>query len=148
MTKFECLYSPNPCLMDLGCPLLRGSSARRLRRCAATVEASFITRTIDLHVVYIQHTALDLFACHQPINNHKHHRFLPEETIIFMAVNVYHLSCFQIKRQKNFYCAKHQSKILCHFIGCTNTFNYRILILYFSSQPTVSLHKAKTTEKD
>ena len=26
-----------PVLMDLGCPLLRGSSDRRLRRCAATL---------------------------------------------------------------------------------------------------------------
>ena len=34
--KFECFYSFNPCLMDLGCRLLRGSSDRRLRRCAAT----------------------------------------------------------------------------------------------------------------
>ena len=36
MNKFECLYSFNLCSMDLGCPLLRGSSDRRLRRCAAT----------------------------------------------------------------------------------------------------------------
>ena len=36
MSKFECLYSFNLCSMDLGCPLLRGSSDRRLRRCAAT----------------------------------------------------------------------------------------------------------------
>ena len=37
MSKYECFYSSNPCLMDLGCPLLRGSSDRRLRRCAATL---------------------------------------------------------------------------------------------------------------
>ena len=36
MSTFDCLYSSNPCLMDLGCPLLRGSSDRRLRRGAAT----------------------------------------------------------------------------------------------------------------
>ena len=36
MSTFDCLYSFNPCLMGLGCPLLRGSSDRRLRRCAAT----------------------------------------------------------------------------------------------------------------
>ena len=37
MSPFDCLYSFNPCLMDLGCPLLRRSSDRRLRRRAATV---------------------------------------------------------------------------------------------------------------
>ena len=37
MSKFECLYSFNLCSMDLGCPLLRGSSDRSLRRCAATL---------------------------------------------------------------------------------------------------------------
>ena len=36
MSTFDCLYSFNLCLMDLGCPFLRGSSDRRLRRCAAT----------------------------------------------------------------------------------------------------------------
>ena len=37
MSTFDCLYSFNLCLMGLGCPLLRGSSDRRLRRCAATI---------------------------------------------------------------------------------------------------------------
>ena len=37
VSKFECFYSSNPCLMDLGCPLLNGSSDRRLRTCAATL---------------------------------------------------------------------------------------------------------------
>ena len=36
MGTFDCLYSFNLCLVGLGCPLLRGSSDRRLRRCAAT----------------------------------------------------------------------------------------------------------------
>ena len=36
MSTFDCLYSFNLCLMVLGCPLLMGSSDRRLRRCAAT----------------------------------------------------------------------------------------------------------------
>ena len=35
--SLKCLYSFNLCLMDLGCPLLRGSSDRRRRRCAATL---------------------------------------------------------------------------------------------------------------
>ena len=30
-------YGSNSCLLDLGCPLLRGLSDRRLRRRAATV---------------------------------------------------------------------------------------------------------------
>ena len=38
--KFECFYSFISFLMDLGCPLLRGSSDRRLRRCAATLPPS------------------------------------------------------------------------------------------------------------
>ena len=37
MSTFDCLYSFNLCLMVLGCPLLRGSSDRRLRKCAATL---------------------------------------------------------------------------------------------------------------
>ena len=37
MSTFDCLYSFNLCLMGLGCPLLRGSSGRRHRRCAATL---------------------------------------------------------------------------------------------------------------
>ena len=37
MSPFDCLYSFILCLMGLGCPLLRGSSDRRLRRCAATL---------------------------------------------------------------------------------------------------------------
>ena len=37
MSTFDCLYSFNLCLMGLGCPLLRGSSDRRLCRCAATL---------------------------------------------------------------------------------------------------------------
>ena len=37
MSTFDCLYSFNLCLMGLGCPLLRGSFNRRLRRCAATL---------------------------------------------------------------------------------------------------------------
>ena len=40
MSKFECLYSFSLCFMDLRCPLLRGSSDRRLRRCAATADIS------------------------------------------------------------------------------------------------------------
>ena len=40
MSKFECLYSFSLCSMDLGCPLLRGSSDRRLRRCAAAADIS------------------------------------------------------------------------------------------------------------
>ena len=34
---FDCLDSFSPCLMGLRCPLLRGSSDCRLRRCAATL---------------------------------------------------------------------------------------------------------------
>ena len=37
MSRFERLYSFCLCLVGLGCPLLRGSSDRRLRRCAATL---------------------------------------------------------------------------------------------------------------
>ena len=37
MSTIDCLYSFNLCLMGLGCPLLRGSSDRRLCRCAATL---------------------------------------------------------------------------------------------------------------
>ena len=37
MSTFDCLYSFDLCLMGLGCPLLTGSSNRRLRRCAATL---------------------------------------------------------------------------------------------------------------
>ena len=37
MSTFDCLYSSNPCLMELGCPLLRESSDRRLRRRAAAL---------------------------------------------------------------------------------------------------------------
>ena len=35
MSAFDCLYSFNLCLIGLGCPLLRGLSDRRLRRCPA-----------------------------------------------------------------------------------------------------------------
>ena len=44
MSTFDCLYSFNLCLMGLGCPLLRGPSDRRLRRCAATLPP-FLERT-------------------------------------------------------------------------------------------------------
>ena len=37
MSTCDCLYSFNLCLMGLGCPLLRGSSYRRLRKCVATL---------------------------------------------------------------------------------------------------------------
>ena len=37
MSTLDCLYSFNLCLMGLGCPLLRGSSDRRLPRCAVTL---------------------------------------------------------------------------------------------------------------
>ena len=36
MSTFDCLHSFNLCLTSLGCPSLRGSSNRRLRRCVAT----------------------------------------------------------------------------------------------------------------
>ena len=38
--SLKCFQVSNSCLMDLGCPLLLGSSVRRLRRRAATVTAS------------------------------------------------------------------------------------------------------------
>ena len=51
MTKFEGLYSLNPCLMDLGCPLLRGSSDRRLRRRAATLPP-FLESTFPVSIFF------------------------------------------------------------------------------------------------
>ena len=36
MSTIDCLYSFNLCLMGLWCPLRRGSSDRRLCRCAET----------------------------------------------------------------------------------------------------------------
>ena len=42
VSKFECLYSSNICLLNLGCPLRKGSSDRRLRRRAATASIDFL----------------------------------------------------------------------------------------------------------
>ena len=45
MSKFERLYSFNLCSMDLGCPLLRGLSDCRLRKCAATPTKILFTQS-------------------------------------------------------------------------------------------------------
>ena len=44
MSTFDCLYSFNLCLMGRGCLLLKRSSDRKLRRCAATF-SPFLERT-------------------------------------------------------------------------------------------------------
>ena len=43
MSTFDFLYSFNLCLMDLGCPLLRGSYDRRLRAATVTFEIRFMS---------------------------------------------------------------------------------------------------------
>ena len=55
MSKFDYLHSSNLCLMGLGCPLLRGSPDRSLRRCAATTVKS-LPETLQSHLNEIKKT--------------------------------------------------------------------------------------------
>ena len=87
--KFECFYSSNPCLMDLGCPLQRGLSDRRLRRCAATransqpqVSRMTLEYFVDRVYLFLHSYFQEMAGMHdQPVT-----QYLPPELLWMVAV--------------------------------------------------------------